>query len=165
MGRTEEVTGSKGRGAGKGRKGSAPTIPEASPRAEYDKCRERGCKPLTATLPKPELEEFLAEFDARHHRIRRGKDCWDVELVRRWAVAAREAYGMRTALMGLIVVAHFKSLRTWGVINSAFKEVIDWEEVRELLACCGRLWGKKKRYAVYSRGAGRGRKGSAPRAI
>ena len=53
-------------------------------------------------------------------------------------------------MMGLIVVAHFKSIRTWGVINSAFKQQIDWVQLRVLLERCGVLWGKNGSHAVYS---------------
>jgi len=82
--------------------------------------------------------------------MRRSTDCWDLEIMRQWGVAARHAYGTQTTLLGLIVGAHFKSVRTWGVINQAFKKHIDWLEFRFLLARCGELWGKKGSPALYS---------------
>ena len=91
-------------------------------RRREDKCRKRGCLPLTAELPREKLESFLEAFDAGGPDMRRSSDCWDVEVMRRWATATEAACGMKTALLGLIVAAHFKSLRTWGVINSAFGE-------------------------------------------
>ena len=54
------------------------------------------------------------------------------------------------ALLGLIVGAHFKSLRTWGVINQAFRKEIDWNDFRLSLSRCGELWGVKGSLAVYS---------------
>jgi len=69
-----------------------------------------------------------------------------------WALAARLAYGMQTALVGLIAAAHFKSIRTWGVIHAAFQEGIDWILLRQLLARCGDLWGKNGSLALYGSG-------------
>ena len=57
---------------------------------------------------------------------------------------------MQTSLLGLIVGAHFKSLRTWGVINHAFKQEIDWSDIKLSLARCGELWGVNGSLAVYS---------------
>ena len=52
--------------------------------------------------------------------------------------------------MGFIVAAHFQCLRTWGVIHRAFREEIDWVQLRKLLELCGTLWGSKKIYALYN---------------
>ena len=83
--------------------------------------------PFKYTLPPVNLSAFLKNSDAPDAPMRRTSYCWDVQIMKKWAVAAREAYGMRTTLLGLIVGAHFKSLRTWGVINQAFRQEIDWK--------------------------------------
>ena len=59
---------------------------------------------------------------------------------------------MRTAFVGLIAAAHFKIVRTWGVINTAFKEQIDSIQVRLILARCGYVWGKNGSLAIYGSG-------------
>ena len=66
--------------------------------------------PFKYILPRKNLTDFLQTFDATDAPMRRTSDCWDVQIMQKWAVAAREAYGMRPALLGLIVGAHFKSL-------------------------------------------------------
>ena len=53
-------------------------------------------------------------------------------------------------MIGLIVAAHFKSVRTWGVINTTCNQQIDWVQLRLLLARCGVLWGKNGSHAIYS---------------
>ena len=53
-------------------------------------------------------------------------------------------------MLGLIVAVKFKSVRTWGVINTTFKQHIDWVQLRLLLARCGVLWGKNGSHAIYS---------------
>ena len=106
--------------------------------------------PFKYPLPRCNRISFLKKFDAPDSPMRRTSDCWDVQIMQQWAVAARDAYGMRTALLGLIVGAHFKSLRTWGVINQSFRKEIDWVEFRLSLARCGELWGVKGSLAVYS---------------
>ena len=106
--------------------------------------------PFKYLLPRGNLNSFLKKFDASGSPFRRTSDCGDVQIMQKWAVAARDAYGMRKALLGLIVGAHFKSLRTWGVINKAFRQEIDWNDLRLGLARCGELWGVKGSPAVYS---------------
>ena len=78
--------------------------------------------PFKYTLPPVNLTAFLQKSDAPDAPMRRTSYCWDVQTMKKWALAAREAYGIETSLLGLIVGAHFKSLRTWGVINHAFKQ-------------------------------------------
>ena len=119
-------------------------------RRRQDHCREEGCEPFTYILPQKNLTDFLQTFDATAAPMRRTSDCWDVQIMQRWAVAAKKAYGMRTALLGMIVGAHFKSLRTWDAINKAFRQDIDWNDLRLGLARCGELWGVKGSPAVYS---------------
>ena len=112
-------------------------------------CRLRSCRPLTFIFPRCNLYSFLQEFDAAGSAMRRSSDCVDVQIMRQWAVAAQQSYGMRTAMMGLIVATHFKSVRTWGVINTTFKQHIDWVQLRLLLARCGVLWGKNGSHAIH----------------
>ena len=80
------------------------------------------------------LIDFLQKSDALDAPMRRTSCCWDVQIMKQWALAAREAYGLQTSLLVLIVGAHFKSLRTWGVIDHAFKTEIDWDDLRLSLA-------------------------------
>ena len=54
--------------------------------------------PLKFPLPRCNLISFLKKFDAPDSPMRRTTDCWDVQIMQQWAVAARDAYGMRTAL-------------------------------------------------------------------
>ena len=105
--------------------------------------------PFKYILPPGNLTDFLQKSDAPDAPMRRTSYCWDVQIMKKWALAAREAYGMQTSLLGLIVGAHFKSLRTWGVINHAFKQDIDWNDLRFSLARCGELWGVNGSPAVY----------------
>ena len=100
-------------------------------------------------LPPGNLTDFLQKSDALDAPMRRTSCCWGVQIMKQWALAAREAYGLQTSLLGLIVGAHFKSLRTWGVINHAFKKEIDWDDLRFSLARCGELWGVNGSPAVY----------------
>ena len=81
--------------------------------------------------------------------MRRATECWDVEVVREWALAAKETYGMRIALLGLIVAAHFNSLRTWGVVSQAFGHHVNLPAVTLLMRKCGTLWGKAGSLALY----------------
>ena len=106
--------------------------------------------PFKYILPPRNLADFLQKSDALDAPMRRTSYCWDVQIMKKWALAAREAYGMQTSLLGLIVGAHFKSLRTWGVINQAFQQEIDWNDLRLPLARCGELWGVNGSLAVYS---------------
>ena len=92
---------------------------------------------------------FLVEFDTPGSPLRRASDCWDVEVIRQLAVVANHAYGMRTTLLGLIVVAHFKSVRTWGVFNQAFKHQVNWANFKLRLERCGALRGVKGIPALY----------------
>ena len=69
--------------------------------------------------------------------------------MREWALAAKETYGMRIALLGLIVAAHFNSLRTWGVVSQAFGHHVNWAAVTVLLRKCGTLWGNTGSLALY----------------
>ena len=119
-------------------------------RKREDWCRPHNCRPFRFVLPRCNLYSFLQDFDAPGSAMRRSTDCWDVQIMRQWAVAARQSYSMGTALMGLIGAAHFKSVRTWGVINTTIKQHIDWVQLRVLLARCGVLWGKNGSHAVYS---------------
>ena len=76
-------------------------------------------------LTDDELQIFLTEFDSPGAPLRRTTECWDVEVIRQWALAAKHAFGMRTTVLGLIVAAHFNSLRTGGVLHQAFKHRVD----------------------------------------
>ena len=105
--------------------------------------------PFKYTLPPDNLTAFLQKSDALDAPMRRTSYCWDVQIMKKWALAARESYGIETSLLGLIVGAHFKSVRTWGVINHAFKQDIDWNDLRFSLARCGELWGVNGSPAVY----------------
>ena len=105
--------------------------------------------PFKYILPPGNLTDFLQKIDAPDAPMRRTSCFWDVQIMKQWALAAREAYGLQTSLLGLIVGAHFKSLRTWGVINHAFKQEIDWNDLRLPLARCGELWGVNGSPAVY----------------
>ena len=69
--------------------------------------------------------------------------------MKQWAWAAHAEYGMRTALLGLIIAAHFNSLRTWGVLSQAFGHQVDWEAATLLLEKCGTLWGQNGHLALY----------------
>ena len=58
-------------------------------RRRRDHCREEGCIPTTWTLKQDELQSFLQYFDYHGSPLRRATDCWDVEVIRDWALAAR----------------------------------------------------------------------------
>ena len=51
---------------------------------------------------------FLKEFDDEGDDVRFTIDVGDVQIVKAWATMAKQYYGIPTAMMGLIVLAHFK---------------------------------------------------------
>ena len=83
-------------------------------RTRADKCMMNGCKPYKYPLSRARFACFLKRFDAPDASMRYTSDAWDLQIVKNWDQAARKAYGVKTAMMGLIVLAHFKSIRTWG---------------------------------------------------
>ena len=90
-------------------------------RKRCDICRRYGCVPTQWSLKRGELDSFLQDFDAPGCPLRRTSDCWDVAVIRLWAIAAKHAFGMRTTLLGPIVAAHSNSVRTFGVLNQPFQ--------------------------------------------
>ena len=122
-----------------------------------DRCRSNGCAPYTYEVDKKVFSNFAKHFDTFMYKvdgIRTVSDAHDVQIVKAWALAARRSYGIRTAVLGLTVIAHFKSIRTWGAINHCFRREIDWQELKRSLIRCGELWGKltakNPNYALYS---------------
>ena len=122
-----------------------------------DRCRSNGCVPYNYEVDKKACSMFLKHFDQFMYRedgIRTVTDCHDVQIVKAWGLAARRSYGLRTAVFGLSVIAHFKSIRTWGMINHCFRRQIDWRELKRSLIRCGHVWGnltvKNPNHALYS---------------
>ena len=115
-----------------------------------DHCRRAGCLPYKFPVAEAKLARFIQRFDDVHGKVRYTSDCWDVQIAKHWAAAARTSYGIRVAMIGLIVIAHFKSIRTWGAINGAFKKQVDWCQLKACLVKCGELWGGVTSHAIYS---------------
>ena len=122
-----------------------------------DRCVDDGCVPYAFEVDKHAYSKLVIHFDRFMHQeggIRTTTDCFDVQIMKAWAIAARCSYGIRTSVLGLIVGAHFKSIRTWGAINHSFRIEIDWLEFKNSLIKCGHLWGNltaaNKQYALYS---------------
>ena len=96
-----------------------------------DRCREEGCHPYEFHVDKQRFDKFLSDFDRPGQTVRYTADAMDVQVMRKWALAAADEYGTSIMLLGLIVCAHFKSLRTWGMIKRAFQRAVNWDRLKE----------------------------------
>ena len=112
---------------------------------------------MEARLDVVAYADFLEHWDRcgyQKKQVRFLSDYWDMQVVSRWALKTREQYGLPSALLGLVVAAHFNSVRTFGMVQGALLETVDWPKFRVGLQRAGELWGhphaKKPTWAVYS---------------
>ena len=105
------------------------------------------------------VQRFLKHFDTFGNRlgeVRYQSDCIDVQVVRLWALRVSMSHGLDIALLGLIVMAHFNSIRTFAVVQESLlvHGGVDWQAFLVALRRCGELWGDlthlKPNHAIYS---------------
>jgi hypothetical protein len=117
--------------------------------------------PLLRDLPEglveSELHAFLSHFDSfgwRPGEVRYVTDAIDVQVVSKWAAQARKSHGLECAMLGLAVAAHFNYFRTFGMVQVAIRDAVDWDLFRTQLHQCGLLWGdltrKRPARGIYS---------------
>ena len=117
------------------------------------------------TIKAAELNRFLQHFDTFGYglgEVRFVSDCVDMRVFGAWANKTRLRYdldgvpglGLATAFHGAIVYAHFNCLRTFGLVQTCIKPIMDWAAFKDRLLECGRRWGnvhaKKSTWAIYS---------------
>ena len=120
-------------------------------------CRRDGCNPYKHPIKKNKLQGFVHHLDnwgKQPGEVRYTSDCIDVDIVCRWARASLRDFGERSTLLGLVIIAHFNSVRTWGCVNHAVRKIVDWQALTKGFKNCTKLFGNKKRkkpiYALYS---------------
>ena len=91
-------------------------------------------------LDAAEFRRFLKHFDTFGNQlaeVRYTSDHLDVVVVAAWAQRRRKDSGIATALLGVTIMAHFNRLRIFGMLESALRSTIDWNQMLAQLERCG----------------------------
>jgi len=122
-------------------------------RKMLEKGRPKWCsKPAGPTMVQSEYRSLLQHLDSPDLTLRYHSDHVDVEVVKQWALRRQKTDGLEPALLGVVVMAHFNCVRTFGMVERAFRAEVDWRAFLDGLRLCGHKWGapEKKKWAIYS---------------
>ena len=109
------------------------------------------------TVDAAEYRRFLRHLDTfgkSANEVRYVADAVDVQIVKQWAMKTRDQIGTKMAVFGIVVMAHFNCLRTFGMVQTSFQSKMNWTGFRRALVSCGEKWGSPHRskpsWVVYS---------------
>ena len=81
-------------------------------------------------------------------------DALDVQVVAKGAKTCATKHSMQSALLGLVIAAHYNCLRTFGMVQTSITQEVNWAMLHAQLKRCGELWGnleaKRPHRAIYS---------------